>query len=64
MSKARQWTLAAIAAMDEGTLDPKMLAEMALHYLSERDVKDMLLANDLRLVSEKEDEDGYDEDDE
>lgn len=41
--------------MDQGTIDPRAVADMALSYLSESDVHQMMLANDL---VEDEEEDG------
>ena len=45
-----------IEMMDEGLISAEMVAEMALAYMSEDDVADMMLANDLVDV-EYEDED-------
>jgi hypothetical protein len=42
--------------MDEGLISAEAVAEMALAYMSEDDVKDMCLANDL-LIGEDEEED-------
>ena len=54
----REYTSKLIAMMDEGLISAESVAEMALAYMSEDDVKDMCLANDL-LIGED-----YDEDDE
>jgi hypothetical protein len=54
----REYTSKLIAMMDEGLISAEAVAEMALAYMSEDDVKDMCLANDL-LIGED-----YDEDDE
>ena len=44
---SRPWTSAVIDAMDEGTLDPRAVADMCLGALSETDVKLMCQANDM-----------------
>jgi len=53
-----------IAMMDEGLISAEAVAEMALAYMSEDDVADMMLAND--ILDEEEDfvdcddsDDGY-----
>lgn len=51
----REYTSKLIAMMDEGLITAESVAEMALAYMSEDDVKDMCLANDL-LIGEDEDE--------
>jgi hypothetical protein len=40
--------------MDEGVVDPRVMAQMCLEYMSADDVKDMLLSND--LVAEEEED--------
>ena len=59
MSEARKYTVRLMEAMDEGLLSPEEIAKMALMWLSEADVKEMVLANDLSsfLLYEGEDED-------
>ena len=52
----REYTSKLIAMMDEGLISTEAVAEMALAYMSEDDVKDMCLANDL-LIGEDEEED-------
>jgi hypothetical protein len=52
----REYTSKLIAMMDEGMISAEAVAEMALAYMSEDDVKDMCLANDLLIG------DAYDED--
>jgi hypothetical protein len=54
----REYTSKLIAMMDEGLISAEAVAEMALAYMSEDDVKDMCLANDILL--DEEDEDEYD----
>ena len=43
----RKMTNKLIEAMDEGVLDPRVLAEVCLQYMSEDDVADMAHVNDL-----------------
>jgi hypothetical protein len=56
----REYTSKLIAMMDEGLISAETVAEMALAYMSEDDVKDMCLANDL-LIGEDEDEEDEEE---
>ena len=56
----REYTSKLIAMMDEGLISAEAVAEMALAYMSEDDVKDMCLANDL-LIGEEDDEDVEDD---
>ena len=56
----REYTSKLIAMMDEGLISAESVAEMALAYMSEDDVKDMCLANDL-LIGEDYDEDEDDD---
>lgn len=42
------WMNRVYAAMDQGLLSPQAVAEMALQYLGENDVYDMVKANDLQ----------------
>ena len=51
----REMTSKLIAMMDEGLISAEAVAEMALAYMSEDDVADMMRANDILL-----DEDEYD----
>ena len=53
----REYTSKLIAMMDEGLISAAAVAEMALAYMSEDDVKDMCLANDL-LIGEDYEDDG------
>jgi hypothetical protein len=53
----REYTSKLIAMMDEGLITAESVAEMALAYMSEDDVKDMCLANDLLIGEDYEDED-------
>jgi hypothetical protein len=45
--------------MDEGLISAEAVAEMALAYMSEDDVKDMCLANDLLLGEDEDVEDDF-----
>ena len=56
----REYTSKLIAMMDEGLITAESVAEMALAYMSEDDVKDMCLANDL-LIGEDYEEDEEDD---
>lgn len=55
---AREMTSKLIAMMDDGLISAEAVAEMALAYMSEDDVADMMRANDILL--DEEDEDEYD----
>ena len=59
--KTRPATNKLIDMMDEGLLSAEAVAEMALAYMSEDDVKDMCRAND---ILDEEDEDYVVEEDE
>ena len=52
----REYTTKLLEMMDEGLISAEGVAEMALAYMSEDDVKDMMLANDIVDY----DEDEYD----
>ena len=52
----REMTSKLIAMMDEGLISAEAVAEMALAYMSEDDVADMMRANDILLDEEVEDE--------
>ena len=56
----REYTTKLLEMMDEGSISAEAVAEMALAYMSEDDVADMMRANDILL---EEDED-YDEEEE
>ena len=53
----REYTSKLIAMMDEGLISAAAVAEMALAYMSEDDVADMMRANDI-LDEEDEEWDG------
>lgn len=46
----RYYTVQLLEAMDGGLLDAKVVAEMALNWLSEADVASMVASNDLEDV--------------
>ena len=54
----REMTSKLLAMMDEGLISAEAVAEMALAYMSEDDVADMMRAND---ILDEEDEDEIDE---
>jgi hypothetical protein len=47
MANVRKATVAILKFMDEGVLDPRVLAEACLSYMSEADVADMARINEL-----------------
>lgn len=53
----REATTKLLSMMDEGLISAEAVAEMALAYMSEDDVADMMRAND---ILDEEDEDDYD----
>ena len=55
----REYTTKLLEMMDEGLISAEAVAEMALAYMSEDDVKDMVRSNDLMpwLEDDEEDED-------
>ena len=57
----REYTTKLLEMMDEGLITAESVAEMALAYMSEDDVKDMMRANDI-VDEDEEDEDEEDED--
>lgn len=61
--KTREWTCAVLDAMDQGVLDPRAVADMALAYMSEHDVAEMCRVNELQdLVPDEDEEDAEDDD--
>jgi len=54
----RKQTTRLLEMMDQGLISAEMVAEMALAYMSEDDVADMMLAND---ILDKEDNEDWDE---
>ena len=59
----REYTTKLLEMMDEGMISAEAVAEMALAYMSEDDVKDMVRSNDLMpwLENDEEDEPDVDE---
>ena len=55
----RPATCRLLEMMDNGEIDPRTVADMALGQLGEVSVKEMMLANDL-VEEEEEEEDDYD----
>ena len=63
MSNVREYTIKLLEAMDEGVIDPRVVAEMALAYMSEYEVKCMCHDNDIFQDGDvEEDENGEQED--
>ena len=52
----REYTSKLIAMMDEGLISAEAVAEMALAYMSEDDVADMMRCND--ILDEEDEDDG------
>jgi hypothetical protein len=52
----REATTKLLAMMDEGLISAQAVAEMALCYMSEDDVADMMRSNDILEEEEEEDE--------
>jgi hypothetical protein len=52
----REMTSKLIAMMDEGLISAEAVAEMALAYMSEDEVADMMRAND--ILDEEDEDDG------
>ena len=55
----REMTSKLIAMMDEGLISAEAVAEMALAYMSEDDVADMMRANDILLEEDEDIEDDF-----
>jgi len=53
----REYTTKLLEMMDEGLISAEVVAEMALAYMSEDDVKDMVRVNDLMPWLEDDEED-------
>jgi hypothetical protein len=51
----REMTSKLIAMMDEGLISAEAVAEMALAYMSEDEVADMMRCNDILLDEEEDD---------
>lgn len=48
--RSREATCRVLEAMDDGLLDPRAVADMALNWLSEADVDEMVRSYDLAAV--------------
>lgn len=55
-AKIRPETTRLLDMMNEGLIDAQFVAEMALSWLSESDVKGMMQANDIATTDQAEDE--------
>ena len=55
-AKIRPETTRLLEMMEEGLIDAQTVAEMALSWLSESDVKSMMQANDIETTDQAEDE--------
>ena len=53
----REMTSKLIAMMDEGLISAEAVAEMALAYMSEDEVADMMRCNDILLEEDEDEED-------
>ena len=60
-AKIRPETTRLIEMMDEGMIDARAVADMALSWLSESDVKGMMQANDIPTTDQAEDEEAEEE---
>lgn len=60
----RKVTNKLLEMMEEGALDPALLARMALGYMSEDEVRDMAESNELIDEDEEEEEDEDEEEEE
>ena len=60
-ARARPATTRLLDMMDNGEIDARTVADMALSWLSESSVKEMMLANDLVEDEDEEDEPDVDE---
>ena len=58
---ARKVTNKLLEMMEEGALDPALLARLALGYMSEDDVRDMAESNELLEDEDLEDDEDEDE---
>ena len=60
-ARMRPETTRLMEMMDDGLVDARAVADMALMWLSERSVAEMMLANDLLVDDEEDDEPDVDE---
>ena len=59
----REYTNKLRDALDEGMVSAQAVADMAMKYMSEDEVKDMCLSNDI-LFEDEDEEDGEDDEEE
>lgn len=57
-ARSRPATTRLLDMMDNGEIDARAVADMALMWLAESDVKEMMLANDLVETDEEDEDDG------
>jgi hypothetical protein len=57
--KMREYTNKLLEMVEEGLLDKDMVIMACVKYMSERDVKDMMEANEMLLDEEDEDEEEW-----
>jgi hypothetical protein len=60
-AKIRPETTRLIEMMDEGMIDARAVADMALSWLSESDVKGMMQANDIPTTDQEDEDEEADE---
>ena len=60
-AKIRPETTRLIEMMDEGMIDARAVADMALSWLSESDVKGMMQANDIPTTDQADEDEEADE---
>jgi len=63
MHMTRLYTTRLMEAVEEGVINRDMLIQTMLEWMSEHDVKEMVLANDLKLSLFYEDEDELEDSD-
>ena len=56
----REYTTKLLDAIEQGLLSPQAVVEMAVSYMSEDQVHDMMRVNDLLYYLEPEEDDEYD----
>jgi predicted solute-binding protein len=54
----RKYTNKLIESIEEGWIAPQEVVQMALNYMSEHDVEDMLRCNDIDLFPEENEDEG------
>lgn len=61
-NEVRKATRLVMEAMDEGALDPRTVADMALNWLSEAEVEEMARQNDLLFILDDDEDEDEDDD--